>query len=71
MWKKIKAWCWIPESTTHSVIEDYERAEAMSNPNQAQHIVNRALAMYCEICDKGFAHTGLAKNHKRLAHKNL
>lgn len=36
---------------------------------QAQSIVNDALARYCELCKKGFAHPGLAKNHKRLKHK--
>lgn len=55
-----------PESLT----EAWERAEKATNtPSEAQRIVDRALAHYCEICDKGFVHTGACRNHKRLKHK--
>lgn len=75
MWNKIKDWC-IEANTVQASQHDYWDGEGLTTATEeeqiskAQHLMNRALAHYCEICDIGFKHTNMAKNHKRIKHKS-
>jgi uncharacterized protein YuzB (UPF0349 family) len=56
----------IPQKSPEEIARWIEEERAMRSD-----VIEKGMAHYCEICDRGFTTRGGTKNHKRLKHKNV